>query len=210
MIRFQEEIVFGSGKFNVDTEGRVWRDGRRAEHKTRTGYLQVRVMIDKVRHYTTAHRLVWRALRGPIPHGSVINHRNGVKDDNRPRNLECVTASANVIHANRSGLRDQRGQKNPAAKLKDSQVVAIRMAYASGDFTQAEIAARFAVSCQCVSRIVRGERRTVQAGPTSDYTARRQFPVSRDEYGRITGRAGADPAEWPADLRVQQWPEVRR
>ena len=27
---------------------------------------------------------------------------------------------------------------------------------------------------------------------------------------RLSDRAGADPAEWPSDLQVQQWPEVRR
>ncbi len=27
---------------------------------------------------------------------------------------------------------------------------------------------------------------------------------------KLRDRAGADPAEWPEDLRVQQWPEVRR
>ena len=46
----------------------------------------------------SAHRLVWEAFNGPIPYPLQINHKNGVRDDNRLENLELVTASGNIQH----------------------------------------------------------------------------------------------------------------
>jgi hypothetical protein len=42
---------------------------------------------------------VWRVLRGPLPEGLTINHINGVKDDNRPDNLELATHFEQREHA---------------------------------------------------------------------------------------------------------------
>ncbi|GJD72606.1 hypothetical protein CFIICLFH_0823 [Methylobacterium goesingense] len=124
-------------------------------------------MIEGRRIHCGAHRLVWQHLHGDIPEGFEINHDNGLKDDNRPRNLLCGTGGENVKHAHRGGLIDQHGQKNPSAKLTDSQVAQIRLAYDKGGFTMEQLAARFGVRHQTVSKIVRGERRPKQGGPVS-------------------------------------------
>lgn len=174
----------------------MWRDGRRAEHRAGE-YLQVRVSINGRRCYTTAHRLVWHALKSSIPSGMFINHKNGIKDDNRPENLELATPSQNIRHAHASGLIDQRGQKNPASKLTDRQVSQIRLAYADGSYTQAHLAEKFGVSFQAISKIVRGDRRKLQGGPTADYASRRKWHALRDPKGRIAGR-------------VREMPEVLR
>ena len=170
--RFQEEIVWASGKFTVDADGAVWRDGKRAEHKSSLGYLQVRVMINKIRYYTGAHRLVWHALKGPIPPGMTINHKNGIKDDNRLENLEVVTYSQNTKHAYKIGLMDEHGEKNPAAKLSDEAVKAIRLLYGTREFTMEAIGRMFGVRFQQISRIVRGQRRPKQGGPILDHDLR--------------------------------------
>jgi hypothetical protein len=174
--RFQEEQVWASGKFTVDSEGRIWRGNRRAENRTGQ-YLQVKVMIDKVRYYTCAHRLVWRALVGPIPPGLVINHKNGCKSDNRPENLELVTYSENTKHAYRIGLMDEHGERNPAAKLSDKDVALIRNMYAGGGYTMLQLGELFGVRFQHISRLVRGQRRRKQPGPTAGEDLRaRAFP----------------------------------
>lgn len=178
--RFQEDVVWASGKFTVDANGAVWRGSRRAEHRTSTGYLQVRVMLNGIRHYTGAHRLVWRALFGPIPNGMVINHKNGSKDDNRPENLEVVTCSGNMQHAYRAGLHDEHGERNPAAKLSDDAVKAIRLLYATREFTMEAIGRLFGVRFQQISRIVRGHRRPKQGGPIVDNDLRvREWPTPK-------------------------------
>lgn len=176
--RFQEEQVWASGKFTVDEEGRVWRGLERAENRVGS-YLQVKVMISGVRYYTGAHRIVWRALFGPIPTGMVVNHKNGRKDDNRPDNLELETYSGNTKHAYRIGLMDEHGERNPAAKLTDNQVALIRNMYAGGGYTMGRLGEMFGVRFQHISRLIRGQRRARQNGPTTAVDLRvREFPTT--------------------------------
>jgi hypothetical protein len=62
-----------------------------------------------------AHRLVWESVNGPIPDGMQINHRNGIKTDNRLENLELATASENTQHAYDTGLIGRRRRKRGTA-----------------------------------------------------------------------------------------------
>lgn len=49
---------------------------------------------------TRVHRLVWTNHNGAIPEGSVVHHKNGIKDDNRIENLELMTLSEHAsLHA---------------------------------------------------------------------------------------------------------------
>ena len=79
-----------------------------------------------------AHRLVWRALRGPIPDGLELNHLNGDKSDNRLQNLEIVTASQNMRHAIKAGLQRQIGEMSSLAKLSAARVLELRRQYELG------------------------------------------------------------------------------
>ena len=47
----------------------------------------------------SVHRLVAKAFHGLPPEGHIVNHKNGIKEDNRPENLEWVTYTENVHHA---------------------------------------------------------------------------------------------------------------
>ena len=199
----------GSGELEIDAEGRVWRVGvrrgdswncghrivpcerRRAERVTTGRYLQVRLMIGGKRSNALAHRLVWFHFNGPIPDGMTVNHRNGIRDDNRPSNLALATPSEQVRHAHRGGLRDQTGERNPGVKLTDNEVAQIRLAYEQGGHTMSDLARRFGVSVQAVSKIIRGQRRRKQGGPTQAkdqrHCASERDPVS----GRFTGKKRA-------------------
>jgi DNA-binding XRE family transcriptional regulator len=190
-----EEILFGliqRGKFTIDDQGRIWKGNKRAEHKTPSGYLQLRSMVNGIRYYVGAHRLVWIFFNGPIPDGMLVNHKNGQKDDNRPWNLELNTYSENIRHAHQNGLLDQTGQKNPAAKLTNKQIAEIRLAYANGGYTQKQLAQKYGVSYQCISKVVRGDRRAKQPGKTGDYSSRRQSNSKRDPVtGQFIGKKAA-------------------
>lgn len=191
------------GQWEIDEAGRIWRVAvrtglraggshlvpvarRRVEKALPQGYLQVRAMVGGKRVHTGAHRLVWQHFNGDIPTGHEVNHKNGLKDDNRPGNLTCGTAGENIEHAHGGGLADQHGQRNPAAKLSDNEVARIRLAYAQGGYTQAQLAERFGVAHQTVSKLVRGHRRPKQGGPTRDADHRHMATIQDPATGRIT------------------------
>lgn len=110
-----------------------------------------------------AHRLVYEAFVGLIPEGMQINHKNGIKDDNRPENLEVVTASENKMHSiNVLGRPIPKpysmpGETNPKAKITWDQVREVRQAYATGMVSQQSIAIDLGLNQSTVGRIVRGE-----------------------------------------------------
>lgn len=84
---------------NATTEGKV------AGTRTRTGYLQVSV---DGRLYL-AHRLAWLYMHDEWPTGE-IDHANGIRTDNRLRNLRVATRSKNRANVrkyrnNTSGYR---------------------------------------------------------------------------------------------------------
>lgn len=210
------------GEWAVYQDGSIWRHKvrhglrysgmsqlthcrpRRIEKRMPTGYLMVRAMRDHKRVVGLAHRLVWQHFYGDIPPGMTVNHKNGLKDDNRPENLELSTPSEQAKHSHRSGLRDQHGQRNPAAKLSDNQVAQIRLAYDQGGHDMRALADRFSVSFQAVSKIVRGQRRRKQGGPIADSDQRHAGPrdpatgkfISKARAGRLLD--GREHSECPA------------
>ncbi len=122
------------------------------------GYLKVDGRSRGLGHFSAA-RLVWEAVHGEIPGGLEINHRNGVKTDNRVENLELVTRQENIKHAYATGLASNAGERHPRAKLTDEQVREIRSTYRrySRDANARVIADRMGVSRKCVAQVAAGE-----------------------------------------------------
>lgn len=69
----------------------------------RNGYL--RANINKKTY--SIHILVWNTFVGEIPPGMVLDHINGIRDDNRLENLRCVTQSENMHNAQKNGHKGQ-------------------------------------------------------------------------------------------------------
>jgi len=167
------------GQIQIRPDGSVWRIAyrrfnrwsgkadihpakpRRIDETKSNGYRLVKVMIDGKQVTTTAHRLVWHHLNGPIPPGLTINHKNGVRDDNRPSNLELATSADQVRHSmNVLGAArcvNQDGENNHASKLRAAAVREIRRRRQAGE-TLKSIAQDFGVSDRTISKIARRER----------------------------------------------------
>ena len=141
----KEEDVYPAvvmGELTIDEEGRIWRVAKRgwsrwerktvtrpckrvrAEHDT-GDYLMIRVMFNGVRHHCQASRLVYRHFYGIIPKLMTVNHKDGDKKRNHPKNLELATDTEQVLHALhvlKRGRIDQNGEKNAMAKLTRESV----------------------------------------------------------------------------------------
>ncbi len=96
------------------------------------------------------HRLVADAFIKNPKKKPFINHKNGIKTDNRVCNLEWVTRAENASHASRTGLV-ARGERQGAAKLTEKDVLQIR-AWPSG-YLQRDIAKKYGVAQQTISKI---------------------------------------------------------
>ena len=118
----QEEIwkeIDGFPSYEISNLGHV--RNKRTQKIKRTyldndGYEKITLISfvnGKQTYRKTIHRLVAEAfLGGPHPNLQV-NHKNGIKNDNRLKNLEWVTGSQNVKHAYDSGIRKPSGGRGP-------------------------------------------------------------------------------------------------
>jgi len=117
-------------------------------------YLNIRISKNGKQYTKKIHRLVLENFN-PVENMDKLqcNHINGVKTDNRLENLEWTTQSGNMKHAYKTGLMDQKGEKNNASKIIKEDVIIIRKLANEGSLTQKEIARLFKVTQQTISDI---------------------------------------------------------
>lgn len=72
------------------------------------------------------HRIVWESINGKIPEKMQINHKNGIKTDNRIENLEVVTSKQNNLHKDNILGKHNRGERCGMHKLKKQQILEIK------------------------------------------------------------------------------------
>ena len=98
----------GFEDYLVNEVGKVkHKNGMPMKHEAMNGYRRTRLYIDGVAVMQPTHRLVALAwIPNPKPEEKyLVNHKDGVKDNNHHQNLEWCNFSENNYHAVNTGLR---------------------------------------------------------------------------------------------------------
>lgn len=129
---------------------------------TQTGYLQVLLYNDDGRKQHKVHRLVAEMFIPNPDNKPQINHKNGIKTDNRAINLEWVTGSENIKHTYKKlgrvppllGIKGERSRFSKIIQqIKDGKIIA--------EFYGAGEAQRTTNICQStISKCCRGIRKS--------------------------------------------------
>lgn len=119
-----------------------------------SGYFRIALYKDGKRAFSFVHRLVAIAFLTIDTSRNEVNHKNGVKDDNRVENLEWCTHLENMRHAIAAGLTPCFvGENHPLSLLTESQVLEIRELRANGEKIRV-IAEMYGVSQGAISGAV--------------------------------------------------------
>lgn len=176
-------------KYEVSTIGNIKSFNGKAPRilkpsPNKNGYLRVCIYIGDKKKNCFVHRLVAQAFIPNPDNKPEVNHKNGIKTDNRVENLEWVTTSENVQHAFDTGLKvTAQGEEACNAKFTNEQVAYIRDN--PDNLTGRALAKMFGAGAMTISRIQRGKRYK-NAGGTTRKNKKGRLPEDvRDEIKRL-------------------------
>jgi hypothetical protein len=125
--------------------------------QNKAGYLVARLYKDGKRKDYFAHVIVATVFVSNPDNLPFVNHKRGIKKDNRATELEWITCSDNHKHAFRTGLRKPVrifGTGSPAAKLTEEQARIIK----SSSRSTRDLAKEYGVHHSIIQGIKSGKR----------------------------------------------------
>lgn len=150
---------------NIRSIGRIDRLGRykpatlRKKQLCSSGYHFIQFSDrNAIKKQILVHRVVASAFLESVEGKNEVNHKNGVKTDNRIENLEWVTRSQNNTHAIRTGLRQKLivcGSRNTNSTITEDVARKIKLLYP--DFSYTELAAMYGTTKAVVGSIIKGK-----------------------------------------------------
>ncbi len=167
-------------RYSVSKEGVILNTetGKRLKPYLVRGYPTVDIGYRRGERITRrVHRLVAEAFISNPKRKRTVNHKDGDKENNKVDNLEWATHGENTLHAYKTGLnkgskgtpknfsrehlqflRIKQIQKNiTKRKFSIEEASEICEAYATGKFTQQEIADHSGVSRRTIGNLIKGE-----------------------------------------------------
>ena len=164
-----KDIKGYEGQYAITEDGRVWSHPREIVVKignkflkpsvsSSTGYKTLTLKLRNEHKTHSIHRLLAQTFLPNPDNKPYVNHKDGNKINNSLSNLEWCTEKENSQHAWQTGLMnypyDRKGEKNNTAKLKDIDVITIRLMWNRGFTNQSQIARDFGVKHSTINDIV--------------------------------------------------------
>lgn len=89
-------------------------------------YLKQTLCKCGIRKHCIVHILVAQVFIPNPENKREVNHKDGIKGNNKITNLEWATEKENIQHAVATGLHNLHGERSPNHKIKDLQAIEIR------------------------------------------------------------------------------------
>ncbi len=149
VIESLSRIVITADNVNRNYKHRILKPA-----KDKYGYYYVVFSINGVRKKHMIHRLVAEKYIPNPDNKPEINHKNGIKTDNRVENLEWCTSYENKCHGYLTGLYDNKGESHGRHKLSNTEVHEIRSKYIPKIYGLQKLANEYNVSVSVIHRII--------------------------------------------------------
>ena len=158
-----KDVIKYEGFYKVSNFGKVFNISKRnlcSLYYDKDGYSQVHLRKNtSINVEAKLHRVVALAFIPNSKYKQLVNHKNGIKTDNRVENLEWATAKENTQHALKNGLI-KTGEDSPVAKFSNEDILGIKELRANGMEVQ-DIATIYSASPSYISRICMGKFRQI-------------------------------------------------
>jgi len=117
------------------------------------GYKHVNIRIANKKYYSAGvHRLVCMTFNRLPKKGETASHLNGVRDDNRAKNIIWESLKKNHARKKQHGT-DDNGFRNSRAKINKNQYIEILALLKNGRYTHEKIGEMFGVNRVFITKI---------------------------------------------------------
>lgn len=167
-----KEIPFLNGQYSASNYGRIKRNYGESIVKMKNGKIRKTIFYEKIlicnklslkgylrvninKRVWFVHTLVAKTWLNELPKKNQVNHKNGIKTENRIENLEWVSNIENRLHAKKLGLIACRKTGFGLSIEKCKEIIEL---YSTGKYLQRELGEQFKVCQQTISNILRNKK----------------------------------------------------